>query len=116
MCTAISFRAEDFYFGRTLDYAVALEGSLKLKEISYIHSEAYAAGELKHGTIALIEPGTVVIALCSVKGLYDKMLIPIFPKRQITLFIFLNAMIYLCPQRLLFLFSCLHIMLHPLKA
>lgn len=63
-----------FFIGRTLDYAVALEGSLKLKEISYIHSEAYAAGELKHGTIALIEPGTVVIALCSVKGLYDKML------------------------------------------
>ena len=59
---------------RTLDYAVALEGSLKLKEISYIHSEAYAAGELKHGTIALIENGTVVVALCTVKKLFDKML------------------------------------------
>lgn len=63
-----------FFLGRTLDYAVALEGSLKLKEISYIHSEAYAAGELKHGTIALIEEGTVVVALCSVKNLFDKML------------------------------------------
>ena len=63
-----------FFLGRTLDYAVALEGSLKLKEISYIHSEAYAAGELKHGTIALIEEGTVVVALCTVKKLFDKML------------------------------------------
>ena len=63
-----------FFLGRTLDYAVALEGSLKLKEISYIHSEAYAAGELKHGTIALIEQGTVVVALCTVKSLFDKML------------------------------------------
>lgn len=63
-----------FFLGRTLDYAVALEGSLKLKEISYIHSEAYAAGELKHGTIALIEKGTVVVALCGVDALYDKML------------------------------------------
>lgn len=63
-----------FFLGRALDYAVALEGSLKLKEISYIHSEAYAAGELKHGTIALIEPGTVVVALCTVKNLFDKML------------------------------------------
>ncbi len=63
-----------FFLGRTLDYAVALEGSLKLKEISYIHSEAYAAGELKHGTIALIEEGTVVVALCTVKSLFEKML------------------------------------------
>ena len=63
-----------FFLGRTLDYAVALEGSLKLKEISYIHSEAYAAGELKHGTIALIEDGTVVVALCTVKKLFEKML------------------------------------------
>ena len=63
-----------FFIGRTLDYAVALEGSLKLKEISYIHSEAYAAGELKHGTIALMEKGTVVIALCTVDNLFDKML------------------------------------------
>lgn len=63
-----------FFLGRTLDYAVALEGSLKLKEISYIHSEAYAAGELKHGPIALIEQGTVVVALCTVDKLFDKML------------------------------------------
>lgn len=63
-----------FFLGRALDYAVALEGSLKLKEISYIHSEAYAAGELKHGTIALIEEGTLVIALCTVDALFDKML------------------------------------------
>lgn len=62
-----------FFIGRTLDYAVALEGSLKLKEISYIHSEAYAAGELKHGTIALMEEGTVVVALCTVDDLIDKM-------------------------------------------
>ena len=51
-----------FFLGRGLDYAVAMEGSLKLKEISYIHSEAYAGGELKHGPIALIEKGTIVIA------------------------------------------------------
>lgn len=63
-----------FFLGRALDYAVALEGSLKLKEISYIHSEAYAAGELKHGTIALIEEGTLVVALCTVEELFEKML------------------------------------------
>lgn len=61
-----------FYLGRGLDYAVALEGSLKLKEISYIHSEAYAAGELKHGPIALIEKGTLVIALATQEELFDK--------------------------------------------
>ena len=63
-----------FFLGRGIDYAVAMEGALKLKEISYIHSEAYAGGELKHGTIALIEDGTVVIALATQKRLYDKML------------------------------------------
>ena len=62
-----------FYLGRGLDYAVALEGSLKLKEISYIHSEAYAGGELKHGPIALIEKGTVVTALATQKDLFEKM-------------------------------------------
>jgi len=62
-----------FFLGRGLDYAVAMEGSLKLKEISYIHSEAYAAGELKHGTIALIEKGTVVIALATQEDLFEKM-------------------------------------------
>jgi glucosamine--fructose-6-phosphate aminotransferase (isomerizing) len=63
-----------FFIGRGLDYALAMEGSLKLKEISYIHSEAYAAGELKHGTIALIEPGTLVVALATQPELFDKML------------------------------------------
>ncbi|MDP4177256.1 MAG: glutamine--fructose-6-phosphate transaminase (isomerizing) [Bacillota bacterium] len=62
-----------FYLGRGLDYAVAMEGSLKLKEISYIHSEAYAAGELKHGPIALIEKGTIVIALATQEDLFEKM-------------------------------------------
>jgi len=61
-----------FYIGRGLDYALAMEGSLKLKEISYIHSEAYAAGELKHGTIALIEDGTLVVAVMTQEDLFDK--------------------------------------------
>ncbi|MFC0213743.1 glutamine--fructose-6-phosphate transaminase (isomerizing) [Paenibacillus chartarius] len=61
-----------FFIGRGLDYAVALEGSLKLKEISYIHSEAYAAGELKHGTLALIEEGIPVIALAIQSDLFEK--------------------------------------------
>ena len=61
-----------FFIGRNLDYAMGLEGSLKLKEISYIHSEAYASGELKHGTISLIEPGTLVIALGTYDALFDK--------------------------------------------
>ncbi len=63
-----------FFIGRGLDYAIAQESSLKLKEISYIHSEAYAAGELKHGTISLITDGTPVFALCTVDALYDKMI------------------------------------------
>ena len=61
-----------FFIGRGVDYAVCLEGSLKLKEISYIHSEAYAAGELKHGTISLIEPGTLVIGVLTQSDLYEK--------------------------------------------
>ena len=61
-----------FFIGRGIDYAISLEGSLKLKEISYIHSEAYAAGELKHGTISLIEPGTLVVALGTYAALFDK--------------------------------------------
>lgn len=61
-----------FYLGRGLDYALAMEGSLKLKEISYIHSEAYAAGELKHGTIALIEKGTLVVSVLTQGDLLDK--------------------------------------------
>ncbi|MCQ2771506.1 MAG: glutamine--fructose-6-phosphate aminotransferase, partial [Clostridia bacterium] len=63
-----------FFIGRGLDYAIALEGSLKMKEISYIHSEAYAAGELKHGTISLIEKGTLVIGLLTQPSLYEKTL------------------------------------------
>ena len=58
--------------GRGIDYAICLEGSLKLKEISYIHSEAYAAGELKHGTISLIEEGTLVIGVLTQSALYEK--------------------------------------------
>ncbi len=61
-----------FFIGRNIDYAIALEGSLKLKEISYIHSEAYAGGELKHGTIALIEEGTLVVAISCYEALYGK--------------------------------------------
>ncbi|MFG0212000.1 glutamine--fructose-6-phosphate transaminase (isomerizing) [Brevibacillus porteri] len=63
-----------FFIGRGLDHAVSMEGSLKLKEISYIHSEAYAAGELKHGTLALIEEGTRVIALATQDELHEKMI------------------------------------------
>ena len=61
-----------FYIGRGMDYALSMEASLKLKEISYIHCEAYAAGELKHGTISLIEPGTPVLAICTEKALFEK--------------------------------------------
>ncbi len=61
-----------FFIGRGIDYAISLEGSLKLKEISYIHSEAYAAGELKHGTISLIEEGTLVAAVVTQEALYQK--------------------------------------------
>ena len=69
------FNNEDLFFiGRNIDYALSLEGSLKLKEISYIHSEAYAAGELKHGTISLVENGTLVIAVASYKRLVEKTL------------------------------------------
>lgn len=63
-----------FFLGRNLDYAIALEGSLKLKEVSYIHSEAYAAGELKHGTISLIEDGTLVIGLATQEEVFEKTL------------------------------------------
>lgn len=63
-----------FFIGRGIDYAISMEGSLKLKEISYIHSEAYAAGELKHGTISLIEKGTLVASVLTQKDLYKKMI------------------------------------------
>jgi glucosamine--fructose-6-phosphate aminotransferase (isomerizing) len=70
---SIYFNKEDIFFiGRNIDYALSLEASLKLKEISYIHSDAYAAGELKHGTISLIEEGTLVIAMASYKKLVEK--------------------------------------------
>ena len=65
--------AQDMYFiGRGIDYAVSLEGSLKMKEISYVHSESYAAGEIKHGPISLIEDGTLVIGICTNKKLFEK--------------------------------------------
>lgn len=67
-----AFNNDVFYIGRSLDFYVALEGSLKLKEISYIHAEAYAAGELKHGTLALIEAGVPVIALATQKAVFEK--------------------------------------------
>ncbi len=68
------FNEDVFYIGRSLDYCVALEGALKLKEISYIHAEAYASGELKHGTLALIVEGVPVIALATQKSVYEKTL------------------------------------------
>ena len=69
------YKHEDvFFIGRKVDYAISLEGSLKLKEISYIHSEAYQAGELKHGTISLINPGTVVFGILTDDAIYDKTL------------------------------------------
>ena len=74
-CASRYFSAKDIFFiGRNFDYAVAMEASLKLKEISYMHSEAYAAGELKHGTISLIEEGTPVVALAANRRLYEKIM------------------------------------------
>ncbi|MBQ1545134.1 MAG: glutamine--fructose-6-phosphate transaminase (isomerizing) [Clostridia bacterium] len=69
---SFTFLHHAYFIGRNIDYAVGLEASLKLKEVSYIHSEAYAGGELKHGTISLIEPGTQVVALCGCERLVDK--------------------------------------------
>ncbi len=72
---ALHFNAKSvFFIGRGLDYALSMEASLKLKEISYIHSEAYPGGELKHGTIALIEDGTLVVCPMTQPSLLDKML------------------------------------------
>jgi glucosamine--fructose-6-phosphate aminotransferase (isomerizing) len=69
------FKIDDAYFiGRGVDYFTCMEGSLKMKEISYIHSEAFAAGELKHGPIALLDKGTMVIALCTQENVFEKML------------------------------------------
>ncbi|MGN1337473.1 MAG: glutamine--fructose-6-phosphate transaminase (isomerizing) [Candidatus Coprovivens sp.] len=72
LASNLSNLQDAFFIGRNLDYAIALEGSLKLKEISYIHSEAYAAGELKHGTISLIEDKTLVIGLASQEEVFEK--------------------------------------------
>ncbi len=69
-CRQISSVANVFFIGRGLDYVVSKEGSLKLKEIAYIHSEAYAAGELKHGPIAMIDSNTLVIALLTQEKLF----------------------------------------------
>lgn len=68
------FKNDAFFLGRAIDYNVAMEGALKLKELSYIHAEAYAGGELKHGTLALIEEGVPVIALATQEDVYDKMI------------------------------------------
>ncbi len=72
IATRYANRSSIFFLGRGLDYAAAMEASLKLKEVSYIHSEAYAAGELKHGTISLIEEGTLVVALATQPALHEK--------------------------------------------
>lgn len=74
IATEIKDKNDMFYLGRSLDYALAMEGSLKIKEISYMHAEAFAAGELKHGTIALIEEGTPVLAIATQEQLFEKML------------------------------------------
>ena len=71
-CSRIYGHRDAFYIGRNLDSAVCLEGSLKLKEVAYVHSEAYPAGELKHGPISLIEEGTMVVALSTIRSLFDK--------------------------------------------
>ena len=72
IASKFSNKSDIFFIGRGIDYAISLEGSLKLKEISYIHSEAYAAGELKHGTISLIEDGTLVIGTATQPNIYEK--------------------------------------------
>ncbi len=74
LATRCSGQSSMFFIGRNIDYAMCLEGSLKLKEISYIHSEAYAAGELKHGTIALIDQGKLVVALACQESLFEKVM------------------------------------------
>ncbi len=72
LASRYSNRHDAFYIGRNVDSAVCLEGSLKLKEVAYLHSEAYPAGELKHGPISLIEDGTMVVALATIEDLFDK--------------------------------------------
>ena len=72
LANKFSHTKDVFFIGRGLDYAISMEGSLKLKEISYIHSEAYAAGELKHGTISLVENGVLVIGVATQQELFEK--------------------------------------------
>ena len=72
LATQVAAEDDVFFVGRGIDYAICMEGSLKLKEISYIHSEAYAAGELKHGTISLVEEGTFVIGVLTQSWLQEK--------------------------------------------
>jgi glucosamine--fructose-6-phosphate aminotransferase (isomerizing) len=74
LAAKLAERTTFFYLGRGYDYAVALEAALKLKEISYLHAEAYAAGEMKHGPLALVEPGVVVVCFGTQPALFDKML------------------------------------------
>ena len=74
-----------FFVGRGIDYAICLEGSLKMKEISYIHSEAYAAGELKHGTISLIEDGILVVGVLTQPDLYEKTVLTWLSARAVAL-------------------------------
>src|SRR6202020_2004868 len=70
----LSRHSSFFYLGRGYDFAVSLEAALKLKEISYLHAEAYAAGEMKHGPLALVEPGVVVVCFATQPAVFDKML------------------------------------------
>ena len=74
MCSSFEGREDVFFIGRSMDYGLAMEGALKLKEISYIHAESYAGGELKHGTLSLIEEGVPVIALATQKDVEEKMI------------------------------------------
>ena len=74
LCDAFKTAEDVFFIGRSMDYGLAMEGSLKLKEISYIHAESYAGGELKHGTLSLIEKGIPVIALATQKDVEEKMI------------------------------------------
>ncbi len=71
---ALAKSSSFFFLGRGFDYAVAMEAALKLKEVSYIHAEAYPAGEMKHGPLALVEPGVSVVCFATQSALYDKML------------------------------------------
>ena len=98
-----------FFIGRGLDYTLCMEGALKLKEISYIHAEAYAAGELKHGTIALVSEGVPVIAAATQKHVYSKVIsnmsffCPKTKKSQILLSVMYTSIFRMYPTNLRFL-------------